>query len=570
MPAIREKLLDAWAAMTYKPAFRNASTDSRPPTWVPEDDERRLRAYMLLDSYRNNVSRLWLDNPIAERDRREYGDVETIVETLVASILGEDVNISVDGAGQEGEAVDPQADALAEWFEQWEEDERPLLTIIEAEDDAVTFGDGVYEVAYDATKGRPRITCYDPGSYFPVLNPAEHEDYPERVHIAWQYETKGPTGEISQWVRRITWELVSVYFDHDLGEFVEVNQDLPWNDGPVQVTCVKSDGTWAWDELAERTVTDFSPDSARWAVNADGVPVRNLDLGIDYIPVVHLPNTPNRKGHFGKSSLVTVMQLLDDLQYADTDLALASRLVGSPPLSVEGDLVTSNSNGEAGTKVRSYGPGMVISGKATYVDASRNLDALLKEKDALEARLSANTRLSETVLGKVSPADVPSGFALELSFGPMKSLIRKMRLVRDEKYSLLFKFVARFAMLAGDLEESTDLPKVTLEFGSFLPTDRAGIIKDVISLFKEKLISRPTAVKILVNDAGLDIEDVEAELKAIAKEDFTGAKALADATGRDEDAQEYLGLGLGGAAAPEAPQPELPELPGSAPVVTEE
>ncbi|MFJ5534004.1 hypothetical protein [Streptomyces sp. NPDC093261] len=53
---------------------------------------------------------------------------------------------------------------------------------------------------------------------------------------------------------------------------------------------------------------------------------------VDFIPVVHIPNTiPDVGEHWGKSTLATVLQLLDELAATDTDSASASATTGTPP-----------------------------------------------------------------------------------------------------------------------------------------------------------------------------------------------------------------------------------------------
>lgn len=561
MSVQRDLIIDNWSTLDYKRPFRDArGTPWLAPSWVDEDNHRRLEAYKLLAAYLENASRAYLDEESEDKrnQRREYGDPQLIVETILASILGRDPQLRVDGADEtddEGNPLDGAAAALQEWFDDWDDDERPLLTITEAEEDAIGLGDGVFVISYDATRGRPTVACYDPGFYFPVLDDGSPRDFPVRVHVAWEFERENPaTEKKNRYVRRITWELVTL----------ETAQALPWNEGGTFVTCLMSDGTWAWNDLGTRKVNDLDPGKAVYEVNADGLEVRDLDLGIDFLPVVHLPNTVARKNHFGKSSLAAILQILDELQAADTDLALTARTVGFPPIGVDGKLAV----GSDGKTVQSYGPGTLFEGKVTVVDTSSSLDALLKLVDQLLKRLSANSRLPETTLGRVNAAEVASGFLMSLSFGPLESMVTKMRLSRSEKYPLLLKFIARLAMQAGLIPPTDDLPAVRLDFGRYLPSDRAAIITQVSELLKAKAISRLTAVTILMQEAGLPIDDAHAEVERIAAEDFTGAKELADATGAEDLAAEYLGLELPEvepAAVPPLvpPAPELPPAPGN-------
>lgn len=527
--------IDQYSAYEYKPAFAE-NLVGHVKSWVPDEHKRRLQAYMLLSAYLENSARVYLPNDDDPDSRREYGDPALIVQTLVDAIVGEDTRVMVQGARAKKEP-DEYADTLQDFFDKWVDDEKLLMTVMEAEEDATGLGDGVFEVAWDSTKGRATVTCYDPGFYFPVLDPSEaREQFPDKVHFAWEYEKyEGRTRNRQRFVRRITYELV------DYGEGATFQ--FPWNKDPSTRTCLKSDGTWSYERLGSSNWLDLDESKATWAVNAEGEVVHNLDIGIDFIPVVHLPNTISRKEHFGRSVLQKVLQIIDDIQSTDTDLLKTSRTTGSPPLGSKGPVET-NEEG----KVTTYGPGQVISGEVTVIDTSRNLDALLKYITELLKRLSTNIRMPESVLGKLRPSEVPSGIALALSFGPLRSLVRRMRLARSEKYPLLLKFVHRFTMLDdahSDLVPSREkidtVPAIEMAFGQFLPSDRAVIITDIGTLFREKLISRATAIKLLIEETGMDIREASEEVDSIQAEDFEGAGLLSTALESPEAAAEYLG-----------------------------
>jgi hypothetical protein len=164
-----------------------------------------------------------------------------------------------------------------------------------------------------------------------------------------------------------------------------------------------------------------------------------------------------------------------------------------------------------------------------------------------------------------------------LAFGPFRSLIRDMRLVRNEKYPLVFKMVQRLAMVGAAGRSGASIPTGALEkgdvltveaaFGQFLPSDQSEVIKAVKELLAAHAISRETALRWL-HDAGVPIDDdMQSELDAIAGVDFEGAKALADATGSEEMAARYVGREdelEAPTAAAEVPPPE-PPTPGGQP-----
>jgi hypothetical protein len=193
------------------------------------------------------------------------------------------------------------------------------------------------------------------------------------------------------------------------------------------------------------------------------------------------------------------------------------------------------------------------------IDTSKSLDALIAYVGHLMKRMDVSSRVPGAVLGRISPSDVPSGIALALSFGPLRSMISEMRLVRDEKYPILLKFMWRMSLQAGVEGVPETWVPAKVEFGSYLPHDVAGVVEMVTTLLREKAIGRRTAIRLLVA-AGIDIEDASAEVDAIASTDFEGAAKLADATGSEAVAAEYLQRDV----------PPPPPPPGAPPIVPPE
>src|SRR5882757_3500494 len=95
--------------------------------------------------------------------------------------------------------------------------------------------------------------------------------------------------------------------------------------------------------------------------------------------------------------------------------------------------------------------------------------------EVLRDRLSVTTRLPGSVLGTMDASQAPSGYAMQLSFGPLDAMVRSMRLARAAKYPLLLKMVLRLYQAGGVVPPGQQQP-ASLAFGSYLPTDRAGIL----------------------------------------------------------------------------------------------
>lgn len=533
-------ITDQYSFYDYKPTIRNHTNRSLAPGWVPEEDRRRLMAYHLLAGYLRNNSRAWLPTDLSEDEinsRREYGDCGTIIDTVVSSVMGESQELYVEGAINEDPPI-PEAVAQLEVLRQWAKDENFYIKMLENERTAAAMGDAVYVLGWDPEKARPRLRVYDPGFFFPVLDPEKDEEFPSKVHICYEFERK-EGDQTHKYVRRITWELVDLYErieDVETGTIQLIPKEeyqartLPWEPTPLR-TCLMSDGEWRLDDTRNGLV-DLDESKARWKFY-------KRDLLLDFIPVVHLPNTAAGEEYFGVSSLARVLQIIDDLISTDTDLQAASATTGSPPIAINGTHIPTNEQGQIDT----YGPGTVIKtgdGGATMIDTSRSLDALMKYDEHLLGRLSVNARIPESLLGRVKPNEVPSGIALTLSFTPHANMIKEMRLVREVKYSLLLKFVTRMFWLSQQI--TAEFP-ARVVFGTFLPADRQEASTLVTQLLRpdRPLISLQTAVEILVK-AGFPIEDAAKEVRRIREEDFTDANRLFDATGDINLVYQRLGL----------------------------
>ena len=564
---VTQFISDTWASLGYKQVMEGRDSRILAP-WVGSH-WRRLTAYKLLTAIYQNRARAFLaiDDEDVRAKHREYGDAALIVDTVRSAITGDDVSIVIDGPDEK----DPAVQQRLEWLEQWSLDERLPAKVLETELDAGKLGDGVYVVTADTEKERPRLRLFDAGFYFPDLDPNRPEDeFPRRVHIAWEYEQDHGDGTTTRWIRRMTWELGPITPLSDSGLLrseVLRNGDVrdsrtgaitrryAWSDKPSRLTCYFTDGHWKLDDLPNGATMDNPvawKEADHYEVGDDGRPVVALDLQKDYIPVVHLPNTVAIKEHFGESVLLRIAQALDELAAADTDAASAAKLAGTPMVAASGtsaqDLVV-----KAGT-VLGLGP----DGKMDALDLSAALDAVMRYIDKLQDRIVVNARLTNEAMGRVQAANIKSGLHLALSFGPMRSMVEGLRLVRNEKYPILLRFVQREAMaqkwITGPVQPAT------LAFGSFLPSDKAAVVELVSTLFKAHLISRQTAVQMLVDEGVIDV-DVAEELKACEREDFESALALFEALGGGDDAADEVWKMLGKTR----PEPEEPPAIGAPP-----
>ncbi len=634
-------IIDQYSPLSHKLPLRDTAPTNLAPTWVPTDQQRRLNAYKVLAAYRHNVARHLAAGTLTEDDRdkrREYGDAELLVTRTAGGVLGDQIQITVDGADEDipdTPELPPQPDPLPdsatdlerriftarttrwteqataivdqweadwaahpalierqEWLRSWAEDEFLTGKIVEAEGDIVGLGDGVYVLDWSHTQQRPTVDVYDPGFYFPVLVDGER-GFPSKIHLAWEFERPDHLGVTRRYVRRLTYELAPIPFVadpftgellvQDLGDGEQrlvlqegdtfndqtglVERTYPWAELddtghpiPSTVTCLFTDATWQLGDLTHGTrVDDFDLDKATFAVTEDGQVARRLDKRCDFILAVHVPNTPATREHFGRSVLDVVAQLLDDLHAADTDVRMASELAAGPMVALFGGNLATSVEVEPGLVFNAGDP----TGRMDVLDLTKGLKELRDGRTDLRDRLAVNAQVPAEVLGvRNNEGQAPSGISIALRFGPFRQLVDLLRLTRMPKYQLLLKMAQRLAQAGGVLEPGPN-PTARLVFGSYLPSDVAEAIKQVVLLLQAHGVSRLTALRMLV-DAGIDIGDLADELDRINAEDTGGALAVADATGSEQLAADRLGLELPDTAPTAVPAPTI-TLPGVPP-----
>lgn len=601
---LKRVTIDAWSWLNYKPVFsdprgmphRRAFPEAK-ATWVPPHDERRLAAYKLLAAYDNNqaaeLSEV-LDGPEA-REKREFGDPSMFVDAILAHVLGREQHITVPGADTTDATGQPDTGAQAaervqDLLREWAETELLAMRVQQTERKAVSLGDGVYRLAWDPGKQRATVRSVDPGFFFPVIG--EDDDggeFPQRVHFAWELP-EDPRRELKARIRRITYELgpigpaTAAGVDADgravrapltvegpdgdlvpvVGQGDSVDPDTgavtrlyAWNDTPSTVTCYLTDATWNVEDLKGPVDVDSLPlDKATFATRSDGEVLDHLDLLIDFIPVVHVPNTvPPAEEHWGQSSLAKVLQVFDELAGSDTDSARASATTGLPMVAVSG---VNDHRGHM-----DVGPGALFklgeNGKLTAIDTSPALRELREHVHDLADRAAKVARLPAVALGTLDPSQAPSGYALELSLGPLDSLIASMRLARDHKYALLLKFVQRLH-LAGQHPDwaGVQVMSAKLVFGPYTPTDKHAVLEQVALGVEKRVLSKETGITMLI-EAGFPIDDAAEELKRIDSRAFAEARDLADALGNPDEVAAFLGR-----QAPDEPETPPVVLPPAA------
>ncbi|MFE2034215.1 hypothetical protein ACFXBB_13355 [Streptomyces scopuliridis] len=167
-------------------------------TWMPPHELRRLAAYKVLASYDNNQAGQLAaaGGDAGALERRELGDAANLVDTALGYLLGSEQKVAVEGAEHADEETPTpgaaEAAAVQERLRKWAEKELLTFRVQQAERAAVLLGDSVMVLAWNPEKQRPTLRVYDPGFFFPQWDDAEDEDFPAKVHLAWELPADGP------------------------------------------------------------------------------------------------------------------------------------------------------------------------------------------------------------------------------------------------------------------------------------------------------------------------------------------------------------------------------------------
>lgn len=576
---LRKLITDVWSWLDYKPVMadprrpgRNAWSDLT-SSWVPDEDLRRLSAYRLLAAYDSNqagqVAAITGDDS-AGAERRELGDASKLIDTALGYLLGSEQTIAVPGAEQ-GAGVSPEghaeASAVQERLRAWAEKELLPLRLQQAERTALLLGDSVYSLAWDPAKGRVLLRTWDPGLYFAEWPDDEQDsgEFPTRVHLAWEIPEDVRRGTKAR-LRRITYELAPIApasrstTNKDGAHFREpvagedgiallvsgdaqdpatgvITRTYPWAAGrPSVYTCYLTDAEWTLEDLKHSDLLyDLPLHKATFRARSDGEVLDRLDLQADFIPLIHITNNiPHSGDHWGKPTLATVLQALDELSATDTDASGASATTGSPIIGLAGARlpIDRNTGQPLPVKVRAGTVWQLNDGgRMDVLDTSAQLAELRSRVDHLLDRIAANSRITAAGLGTLDPTALPSGYALQLALGPLDSFVGGMHLARAHKYAIMLRMVQRLHQ-AGQAQGWTagESMPAHLEWGPHTPTDRAAILDEAVRGVGAGVLSLETGVR-MVQNAGYPIDDAQKEIELIQKRAFDAAARLADATG---------------------------------------
>jgi hypothetical protein len=469
----------------------------------------------------------------------------------------------------------PLAKARQDWLRDWADKAMLVDLMTENErENIVPLGSGVYRLGWDRRARRPRVDIFEPDVYMPRLDDTQPGDFPTRVDLVWNVLSRpldkldDPEAKEEEFVKRITYELVPIEEAQGLaaaaGAGISISAPLYHGEGDVHTSvCVVTEETFPADSFE---LVDGPNENAVYRTDLvdplqpDGEVItwNRLPIGLDFIPLVHVPHTPSSTNHFGRPPLVRVMQVLDEIAAADGEEALAAVWAARPLLGLSG--MQGTPGGADGKVDVAPGDGVRLSekGAVTKVDMGAALVALGEYADRKRSQATVALSVPDGLIGRVDASEVPSGISLLLSFTPFQQAVLLARLSRDRKHALLLKQVQRIAIQEQDetLGGSTEVFDASIELGTFMPQDLQTWTQIITELLRSKAISQETAIAMLVA-LGVPVEDAKTELMRIRATMAAEADLINAATEQPALAGRFLGYSdaeladRGDAGAPE-------------------
>jgi len=419
----------------------------------------------------------------------EFGDPEYLCRRITSAIAREPATIKVGGpdTGKATRVAAFIADVLARNI--WGAKEA------EAELYASRKGRGVFRLDYSPAKNRLILSAPDPAEVWPVFN--EYGDL-TGYRVVQESDKPDPKAEATGDEQP---RLIRV------DEFREVNGRTLKNAGYQRA--VEKDGAtlYQWIEY------DDAPGGGK---------VRDLDIGITFLPIVHWNNLPGPEEH-PISDMHPVLNVLEKLALNDGDTATTSSVQASPPVVIEGPQPTSITKAKAAKQTSAgtqragsfnISPKQVIftgdSGRKAYIlDVSSLLTALKTHETILHDRLYTNSAVTRIGAGAMEGKDWPAWESLALASGPLIDLVMMKLTTRTEKYAMLGQFIARYGvakqLIQGMTEADVKAMTFTVTFPQALQSNVRADRQFAIDAYQARVIDLQTALE-FVKSTGIDID----------------------------------------------------------------
>lgn len=494
------KVFDIYASLlNFKRAIDQLNRVGVNFRYIPDEHRRRLKAYELLESFYYNYSRDYRFSPDSGETSQndsifEAGDAQWICDTIKAKLFGDKIDIAIEmpdelkeidalsvsgkDAARLGE-LEELRDSLAAreaYMRRWWKNNNIRIDIDKNEQKASYLGDCAYLIEWIMEKvegewiSRPSIKTYDPGFVYPFFNCNDksldgNDMVKDRVILAWEETSRAILDNVGE--------------DQYFVIYREIYELRVNKSGDEK--CFRKSGYYKYNgsenidllNLIDGNLLDES--GAKWE-----------DLGIDFMPVLIVPNIEVEGHDFGLSNLHFLIGVIDGIINNDSDIRKNSELLGGASVFASGkdvrlaiDPVTKKPMPIAIQPNTFYPLGE--GGSATLLDTSGMQKALLDTHDVLEKKMLRNSKITEIGAGRVEVSQL-STISIKLLMQPLLDKINPMRDQRNRRYSTMFYYVQRLFQLKGTPEEkklfASPLYDFTIKWGNILPGDEKAKLEE--------------------------------------------------------------------------------------------
>jgi hypothetical protein len=550
-----EKVYDIYAPLlNFKKALEQLNRVGVSFQYIPKEHRRRLKAYELLEAFYYNYSRDYRFSPdsggTSQNDTIfEAGDAQWICDTIKSKLFGDKIDIAIEmpdeikeigtlrDSGKEPERL-AELEALRSglvqreaYLRRWWKNNNVRIDIDKNEQKCSYLGDCAYLVEWVKEKiegewiSRPNIKTYDPGFVFPFFNCNDKSLdgdalVKDRVILAWEETSRAILDNVGE-------DQFFVIYREIYELRVDKNGDQK---------CFRKSGYYKYNGSENVDLLNLIDDNlldesgAKWE-----------DLGIDFMPVLIVPNIEVEGHDFGLSNLHFLIGVIDAMINNDSDIRKNSELLGGASVFASGkdvrlaiDPVTKQPKAIAIQPNTFYPLGE--GGSAVLLDTSSMQKALLDTHGVIEKKLLRNSKITEIGAGKVEVSQL-STISIKLLMQPLLDKINPMRDQRNRRYSTMFYYVQRLFQLKGTTEEksifASPLYDFTVKWGAILPGDEKAKLEEYAA-FNALTDDQTTLERMKDDGEPVDVQKVLGRKKAqkaeqvAANADLFGLRAGAE------------------------------------------
>lgn len=461
--------------------------DNEFPNIPDEFDQARAKTYALYEDFVKNNPEAF---QIIIRGEDEEGNevyvptAKTIINTT-CRYLGKGFKYQIEGGVSAG---------FKTWLEDWWKRQAIELKHASNKRWGLVRGDELWFLkADDSAEPGERIELLelDPANYFPILDELDDTHIKGCYIVDLVQEPGEARGKMC--ARRQSYK----YVDPD-----------DENEGTIEYECSLYK-LGKWDDRYPKEAGAAKKDQLEHIQTL--VEAKILPKEIDHLPVYHIKPYSDQNAVFGTSELAGSETLLNAINqsYSDEDLAMAIRGLGvwstdsGPPTDDMGHPVEWEIS-PARVVERDQGTSFdLVTGVATVQPSQEHI------KFAQEA-VKQGTGTPEIAVGMQDVASQISGVALKLHFDPMIARVQEMELERKGKIDQMFHDLIHKWLPGYESQISVpDKAKMTVSYDDPMPVDIDAEFTRITQLWETKLISGKTAIKLLNERCGYDLEEGE-------------------------------------------------------------